>query len=60
MGWWKANFWIILAVAMIVVSMILGLILFCVCRRLLRRGNGHLTRAGGGSRGAVASALGLL
>nr|XP_019570680.1 PREDICTED: SLP adapter and CSK-interacting membrane protein isoform X1 [Rhinolophus sinicus] len=38
MGWWKANFWIILAVAMIVVSMILGLILYCVCRRLLTRG----------------------
>ncbi|KAM5215304.1 SLP adapter and CSK-interacting membrane protein isoform 2-T2 [Hipposideros larvatus] len=38
MGWWKDNFWIILAVAMIVVSMVLGLILYCICRRLLRQG----------------------
>ncbi|XP_012868683.1 PREDICTED: SLP adapter and CSK-interacting membrane protein [Dipodomys ordii] len=38
MTWWKDYFWIILAVAIIVVSLILGLILFCVCRWQLRQG----------------------
>nr|XP_036307963.1 SLP adapter and CSK-interacting membrane protein isoform X1 [Pipistrellus kuhlii] len=38
MDWWRDNFWIILAVAIIIVSVVLGLIMFCVCRRLLRQG----------------------
>ncbi|XP_016056408.1 PREDICTED: SLP adapter and CSK-interacting membrane protein [Miniopterus natalensis] len=38
MDWWRNNFWIILAVAIIIVSVVLGLILFCVCRQLLRQG----------------------
>ncbi|XP_036194710.1 SLP adapter and CSK-interacting membrane protein isoform X1 [Myotis myotis] len=38
MDWWRDNFWIILAVAIIIVSVVLGLILFCICRRLLRQG----------------------
>ncbi|XP_045383109.1 SLP adapter and CSK-interacting membrane protein isoform X2 [Lemur catta] len=37
MSWWETNFWIILAVAMIIVSVGLGLILFCVCRWHLRQ-----------------------
>lgn len=57
MDWWKDNFWIILAVAIIVVSVVLGLIMCCVCRWLFRQGNSHLTWAGGG---LVISALGLL
>jgi hypothetical protein len=52
MIWWRDNFWIILAGAMVVVSSVLGLILYCVCRWQLRQGNGHLTRVGGG-RGSV-------
>lgn len=39
MDWWRDNFWLILAVAIIFVSAGLGIILFCVCRRLLRQGN---------------------
>lgn len=38
MDWWRDNFWLILAVAIIFVSAGLGIILFCVCRRLLRQG----------------------
>ncbi|XP_053425232.1 SLP adapter and CSK-interacting membrane protein isoform X2 [Nycticebus coucang] len=38
MSWWRNNFWIILAVAIIIVSVGLGLILFCVCRWHLRQG----------------------
>ncbi|XP_012634816.1 SLP adapter and CSK-interacting membrane protein isoform X1 [Microcebus murinus] len=38
MSWWETNFWIILAVAMIIVSVGLGLILFCVCRWHFRQG----------------------
>ncbi|KAL4665452.1 hypothetical protein H8959_020994, partial [Pygathrix nigripes] len=38
MSWWRNNFWIILAVAIIVVSVGLGLILYCVCKRQLRQG----------------------
>uniref|UniRef100_A0A2I3HX19 SLP adaptor and CSK interacting membrane protein n=1 Tax=Nomascus leucogenys TaxID=61853 RepID=A0A2I3HX19_NOMLE len=38
MSWWRNNFWIILAVAIIVVSVGLGLILYCVCKWQLRRG----------------------
>ncbi|XP_012863633.2 SLP adapter and CSK-interacting membrane protein [Echinops telfairi] len=38
MDWWKDNFWLILAVTIIIVSMGLGLILFFVCRRQLRQG----------------------
>ncbi|XP_008064137.1 SLP adapter and CSK-interacting membrane protein [Carlito syrichta] len=38
MSWWKNNFWIILAVTIIVVSVGLGLILYCICRRQLRQG----------------------
>uniref|UniRef100_A0A2K6FHW4 SLP adaptor and CSK interacting membrane protein n=1 Tax=Propithecus coquereli TaxID=379532 RepID=A0A2K6FHW4_PROCO len=33
MSWWETNFWIILAVAIIIVSVGLGLILFCVCKK---------------------------
>ncbi|XP_063574044.1 SLP adapter and CSK-interacting membrane protein isoform X2 [Pongo abelii] len=33
MSWWRNNFWIILAVAIIVVSVGLGLILYCVCKK---------------------------
>ncbi|XP_006899870.1 PREDICTED: SLP adapter and CSK-interacting membrane protein-like [Elephantulus edwardii] len=32
MDWWRDNFWIVLAVTIIVVSVGLGLILFCVCK----------------------------
>uniref|UniRef100_A0A2K5IZQ2 SLP adaptor and CSK interacting membrane protein n=1 Tax=Colobus angolensis palliatus TaxID=336983 RepID=A0A2K5IZQ2_COLAP len=38
MSWWRNNFWIILAVAIIVVSVGLGLILYCVCKWQLRQG----------------------
>ncbi|XP_015997456.2 SLP adapter and CSK-interacting membrane protein [Rousettus aegyptiacus] len=38
MDWWRDNFWIILAVAIVIVSVVLGLILYCVCRQLLRQG----------------------
>lgn len=38
MDWWRDNFWIILAVAIVIVSVVLGLILYCVCRRLLTQG----------------------
>ncbi|XP_021507329.1 SLP adapter and CSK-interacting membrane protein [Meriones unguiculatus] len=38
MSWWRDNFWIILAVAIIIVSLVLGLILYCVCRWQLRQG----------------------
>ncbi|ERE69320.1 SLP adapter and CSK-interacting membrane protein [Cricetulus griseus] len=38
MSWWRDNFWIILAVAIVVVSLVLGLILYCVCRRQFRQG----------------------
>lgn len=38
MDWWRDNFWIILAVAIILVSSGLGLILYCACRQLLRQG----------------------
>uniref|UniRef100_A0A8C3VRC3 SLP adapter and CSK-interacting membrane protein n=1 Tax=Catagonus wagneri TaxID=51154 RepID=A0A8C3VRC3_9CETA len=38
LDWWRDNFWLILAVAIIFVSTSLGIILFCVCRRLLRQG----------------------
>ncbi|XP_043333010.1 SLP adapter and CSK-interacting membrane protein isoform X1 [Cervus canadensis] len=38
MDWWKDNFWIILAVAIIFTSVSLGTILFCVCRCLFRQG----------------------
>lgn len=38
MDWWRDNFWIILAVAIILVSMGLGLILYCACRQLLGQG----------------------
>lgn len=57
MDWWRDKFWIILAAAIITVSVVLGLILYCVCRRLLRQGNSHLTWAGAG---VLISALGLL
>lgn len=50
MDWWRDNFWIILAVAIVIVSVVLGLILYCVCRQLLRQGNSYLTLAGGGRR----------
>ncbi|XP_008571685.1 PREDICTED: SLP adapter and CSK-interacting membrane protein [Galeopterus variegatus] len=38
MSWWRNNFWIILAVAIIVVSVGLGLIMYCVCRWQNRQG----------------------
>ncbi|XP_028716839.1 SLP adapter and CSK-interacting membrane protein [Peromyscus leucopus] len=38
MSWWRDHFWIILAVAIIVVSLVLGLILYCVFRRQCRQG----------------------
>ncbi|XP_014444538.2 SLP adapter and CSK-interacting membrane protein isoform X1 [Tupaia chinensis] len=38
MSWWRNNFWIILAVTIIVVSVGLGLIMYCVCRWQLRQG----------------------
>ncbi|XP_057571755.1 SLP adapter and CSK-interacting membrane protein [Hippopotamus amphibius kiboko] len=38
MSWWSDNFWIILAVAIICVSVGLSIFLFCVCRCLLRQG----------------------
>ena len=51
MDWWKDNFWIILAVAIIFTSMSLGTILFCVCRCLFRQGNDPPPWAGGGRGG---------
>lgn len=51
MDWWRDNFWIILAVAIVLVSTSLGLILYCACRQLLRQGNGSPTWAGGGRGG---------
>uniref|UniRef100_A0A8C4M9F6 SLP adaptor and CSK interacting membrane protein n=1 Tax=Equus asinus asinus TaxID=83772 RepID=A0A8C4M9F6_EQUAS len=41
MDWWKRNFWIILAVTIIIVSTGLSIILYCVCRLLLRQGRGE-------------------
>ncbi|XP_014645288.1 PREDICTED: SLP adapter and CSK-interacting membrane protein [Ceratotherium simum simum] len=38
MDWWRDNFWIILAVTIIIVSMGLGVIMYCVCRQLVRQG----------------------
>ncbi|XP_035889090.1 SLP adapter and CSK-interacting membrane protein isoform X2 [Phyllostomus discolor] len=38
MDWWKDHFWIILAVAIITVSLVVGLIMCCVYRWLFRRG----------------------
>ncbi|XP_007166582.1 SLP adapter and CSK-interacting membrane protein [Balaenoptera acutorostrata] len=38
MDWWRDNFWIILAVAIIFVSVGLSIFLFCVCRHLFRQG----------------------
>ncbi|KAJ8783793.1 hypothetical protein J1605_008836 [Eschrichtius robustus] len=35
--WWRDNFWIILAVAIIFVSVGLSIFLFCVCRHLFRQ-----------------------
>lgn len=57
MSWWRDNFWILLAAAIIVVSLVLGLILYCVYRRQFRQGNdGHLPWAGGGGAGDVSTA----
>lgn len=56
MSWWRDNFWIILAVAIVVVSLVLGLILYCVCRRQFRQGNdGQITWADGGGAGGVSA-----
>ncbi|XP_075415703.1 SLP adapter and CSK-interacting membrane protein [Tenrec ecaudatus] len=33
MDWWKDHFWLLLAVTIIIVSMGLGLILFCICKK---------------------------
>lgn len=38
MSWWRNNFWLILAVTIISISLVLGLILYCVCRWQLRQG----------------------
>uniref|UniRef100_A0A8C6CG10 SLP adaptor and CSK interacting membrane protein n=1 Tax=Monodon monoceros TaxID=40151 RepID=A0A8C6CG10_MONMO len=51
MDWWRNNFWIILAVAIIFVCVGLSIFLFCVCRCLFRQGNDHLIWAGGGRGG---------
>ncbi|XP_004685168.2 PREDICTED: SLP adapter and CSK-interacting membrane protein [Condylura cristata] len=37
MQWLRKNFWLIIAVTIITVSMVLGLLLACICRWLLRR-----------------------
>ncbi|XP_040856806.1 SLP adapter and CSK-interacting membrane protein [Ochotona curzoniae] len=37
-SWWRDNFWIILAVAMIIVSVGLGLIMYCIFRCQLGQG----------------------
>uniref|UniRef100_F8WHN0 SLP adaptor and CSK interacting membrane protein n=1 Tax=Mus musculus TaxID=10090 RepID=F8WHN0_MOUSE len=42
MSWWRDNFWIILAMSIIFISLVLGLILYCVCRWQLRQGTGKL------------------
>lgn len=38
MQWVRSNFWIILAVTIILVSAVLGLIIYGICRCLLRKG----------------------
>ncbi|KAM6174579.1 SLP adapter and CSK-interacting membrane protein [Erethizon dorsatum] len=38
MSWWRNYFWIILAVAIIVVSLVLGFILYCVYRWQFKQG----------------------
>lgn len=38
MSWWRNNFWLILAVTIVSISLVLGLILYCVCRWQLRQG----------------------
>ncbi|XP_020861432.1 SLP adapter and CSK-interacting membrane protein [Phascolarctos cinereus] len=38
MNWWLQNFWILLAGTIILVSVTLALVMYCICRRLLRQG----------------------
>ncbi|XP_068945263.1 SLP adapter and CSK-interacting membrane protein [Petaurus breviceps papuanus] len=38
MNWWLENFWILLAGAIILVSGTLALVMYCICKRLLRQG----------------------
>uniref|UniRef100_A0A4X2JTW0 SLP adaptor and CSK interacting membrane protein n=1 Tax=Vombatus ursinus TaxID=29139 RepID=A0A4X2JTW0_VOMUR len=38
MNWWLENFWILLAGTIILVSVTLALVMYCICRRLLRQG----------------------
>ncbi|XP_013377721.1 PREDICTED: SLP adapter and CSK-interacting membrane protein [Chinchilla lanigera] len=38
MSWWRNYFWIILAVAIVVVSLVLGFILYCVYRWQFKQG----------------------
>ncbi|XP_074045614.1 SLP adapter and CSK-interacting membrane protein [Macrotis lagotis] len=38
MNWWLENFWILLAGMIILISGIFALIMYCICKRLLRQG----------------------
>ncbi|XP_036622166.1 SLP adapter and CSK-interacting membrane protein [Trichosurus vulpecula] len=38
MNWWLENFWILLAVTIILVSGTLALVMYCICKRLLKEG----------------------
>uniref|UniRef100_A0A673V5U3 SLP adaptor and CSK interacting membrane protein n=1 Tax=Suricata suricatta TaxID=37032 RepID=A0A673V5U3_SURSU len=51
MDWWRDNFFIILAAAIVTVSVGLALILYCVCRQLLRQGKKwHVAKPSSGHR----------
>lgn len=43
MNWWRKYFWIILAVAIITVSLVLSFILYCLYRWKFKQGKGHVT-----------------
>uniref|UniRef100_A0A5F8GM06 SLP adaptor and CSK interacting membrane protein n=1 Tax=Monodelphis domestica TaxID=13616 RepID=A0A5F8GM06_MONDO len=46
MNWWLKHFWILLASTIILVSVTMALVLYCICRRLLRQGkNWKITKS---------------
>ncbi|XP_038615749.1 SLP adapter and CSK-interacting membrane protein [Tachyglossus aculeatus] len=38
MSWWRENFWLLMAVAIVVVSLTIGLLMYCICKKQLARG----------------------